>query len=153
MREIKWIKRLTYLTILLFAVAALLFSIVVFIKPDGPESRQKSLGIIYLFCLFGGALFIKLDFQAALVLEKNASKALGSHNKFHCALCKKAGIFRPNVIGPRQPHQDFQFRIASFPQNFWAFKGSSLNLSRAFSHSSNSGGHLILNGYLRLKLR
>jgi hypothetical protein len=53
--KIKWVNLLTYLAVLLFAVAAALFCIV-FIEPSLPESKQKSLGIIYLFCLFGGAL-------------------------------------------------------------------------------------------------
>jgi hypothetical protein len=56
MTEIKRVNRLTYLSILLFAVAAAIFSIIVFIEPVVAESRQRSLGIIYLVCLFGGAL-------------------------------------------------------------------------------------------------
>ncbi len=56
MTEIKWFNCLTYLAILLFAGAAALFCIVVFIEPDLPESKQRSLGVIYLFWLFGGVL-------------------------------------------------------------------------------------------------
>jgi 4-amino-4-deoxy-L-arabinose transferase-like glycosyltransferase len=56
--EIKWINRLTYIAIVLLAGAAALFCITCFIEPDMPISRQKFLGFIYLFCLFGGVLLL-----------------------------------------------------------------------------------------------